>query len=66
MRDKVVEFGDQIEALWVMAGDPDDVGELLDLLTPVYDGEIRTGRIGPVIGTHGGPGVLGISFWVKA
>ena len=66
IRDKVLEFGDQIEVLWVMAGDPDDVGELLDLLTPVYDDEIRTGRIGPVIGTHGGPGVLGVSFWLKA
>jgi DegV family protein with EDD domain len=65
MRDKVAEFGDQIEQLWVMAGDPDDVGELLDVLTPVYDREILTGRIGPVIGTHGGPGVLGVSFWIK-
>jgi DegV family protein with EDD domain len=66
MRDKVLEFGDEVDDLWVMAGDPDDVGELLDVLKPVYDRQIRTGRIGPVIGTHGGPGVLGVSFWVKA
>jgi DegV family protein with EDD domain len=66
LRDKVVEFGDQVDELWVMAGDPDDAGELHDLLQPIHDGEIRVGRIGPVIGTHGGPGVLGVSFWLKA
>jgi DegV family protein with EDD domain len=65
LRDKVLEFGDQVEGLWVMAGDPDDAGELIALLAPAYDGEIRQGRIGPVIGTHGGPGVMGVSFWVK-
>jgi len=65
IRDKVVEFGDQVEDLWVMAGDPGDAGELHDLLVPVHDGPIQVGRIGPVIGTHGGPGVLGVSFWVK-
>ena len=62
LRDKVLEF-DEIENLWVMAGDPNDAGELVDLLAASYDGEIRQGRIGPVIGTHGGPGVMGVSFW---
>ena len=62
LRDKVLEF-DEVENLWVMAGDPTDAGELVDLLAASYDGEIRQGRIGPVIGTHGGPGVMGVSFW---
>ena len=66
MRDKVVEFGDQVTDLWVMAGDPDDAGELVEVVAPVYDGEVQSGRIGPVIGTHGGPGVLGVSFWLRA
>jgi len=66
LRDKVAEFGDDVEELWVMAGDPDDAHELLDLLAPVHQGEIRVGRIGPVIGTHGGPGVLGVSFWTAS
>jgi DegV family protein with EDD domain len=66
LRDKVLEYGDQVENLWVMAGDPDEAGELEGLLAASYDGPIHTGRIGPVIGAHGGPGVLGISFWVKA
>jgi DegV family protein with EDD domain len=65
LRDKVLEFGDDIEILWVMAGDPDDAGELVELLAADYTREIGQGRIGPVIGTHGGPGVMGVSFWVK-
>jgi DegV family protein with EDD domain len=65
LRDKVLEFGDDIEILWVMAGDLDDAGELVELLAADYSGEIGQGRIGPVIGTHGGPGVMGVSFWVK-
>jgi DegV family protein with EDD domain len=65
LRDKVLEFGDDIEILWVMAGDLDDAGELVELLAADYTGEIGQGRIGPVIGTHGGPGVMGVSFWVK-
>jgi len=65
LRDKVLEFGDDIETLWVMAGDLDDAGELVDLLAADYTGEIGQGRIGPVIGTHGGPGVMGVTFWVK-
>jgi DegV family protein with EDD domain len=62
LRDKVLEY-DGIENLWVMAGDPKDAGELIDLLEGTYEGEINQGRIGPVIGTHGGPGVMGVSFW---
>ncbi|MET0490674.1 MAG: DegV family protein, partial [Acidimicrobiales bacterium] len=65
LRDKVMEFGDDIETLWVMAGDLDDAGELVELLAADYTREIGQGRIGPVIGTHGGPGVLGVTFWVK-
>ena len=65
LRDKVMEFGDDIETLWVMAGDLDDAGELVELLAADYTREIGQGRIGPVIGTHGGPGVMGVSFWVK-
>ena len=62
LRDKVLEY-EGIENLWVMAGDPKDAGELIDLLDGNYEGEINQGRIGPVIGTHGGPGVMGVSFW---
>ena len=62
---RLAELGDDVEELRELAGDPDDAHELLDLLAPIHEGEVRVGRIGPVIGTHGGPGVLGVSFWVK-
>ena len=65
LRVKVLEFGDDIENLWVMAGELGDADELVRLLQEGYTGPIQTGRIGPVIGTHGGPGVMGVSFWVK-
>ncbi|HZQ27864.1 MAG TPA: DegV family protein [Acidimicrobiales bacterium] len=62
--DKVREAG-QIEDLAVMHGDAPDVDELLDLLGAVYPrDDIVVGDVGPVIGTHAGPRVLGVSFHV--
>ena len=66
LRDKVAEFP-EIENLWVMEGmATDDAQELVSLLQAERDDPINVGRIGPVIGAHGGPGVLGVSFWVPA
>jgi DegV family protein with EDD domain len=64
LRDKVAEFG-EIENLWVMEGmAAEDAAALVDLLAADRDrSSINTGTIGPVIGTHGGPGVLGVTFW---
>ena len=51
--------------LSVFDGEAPDVDEFLDLISERYPrSEIRTGRIGPVIGTHGGPRVLGICYLV--
>jgi DegV family protein with EDD domain len=62
--EKVREHG-QVEDLAVMHGDAKDVDELLDLLGAVYPrDDILVGDIGPVIGTHGGPGVIGVVFHV--
>jgi DegV family protein with EDD domain len=64
MRDKVVEHG-EVENLWVMEGMArDDAEELVSMLSGDY-GDVPIGVIGPVIGTHGGPGVLGVTFWIK-
>jgi fatty acid-binding protein DegV len=50
----------------VLHGQAPDVDELLDLLDPVFPrDEIVTGLVGPVIGTHAGPGVIGVSFQVS-
>jgi len=63
LRDKVFEHGD-VEHLCVTHGFAPDVDDLLDLLAPRFArDEIRVGHIGPVIGTHGGPRVMGVT-WV--
>lgn len=56
-----------IDTLAVLHGQADDLEELLDLLAPIKPrDEIVTGIVGPVIGTHAGPGVIGVSFQVHA
>jgi DegV family protein with EDD domain len=55
----------KIEHLAVLHGNAPDVDELLDLLDPIFPrDEIITGVVGPVIGTHAGPRVIGVSFQV--
>jgi DegV family protein with EDD domain len=53
-----------VEHLCITHGNaPDDVDELLTLIASRYPREsIRIGIIGPVIGTHGGPRVLGVTW----
>ena len=59
--------GEPVEHLAVLHGDAPDLDELLDLLAPVFPrDEIVTGLIGPVIGTHAGPRVIGVTFQVVA
>jgi len=56
-----------IEHLAVLHGNAPDLDELLDLLDPVFPrDEIITGQVGPVIGTHAGPRVIGVSFQVPS
>jgi DegV family protein with EDD domain len=65
LRDKIAEAG-AIEHLCVTHGLAPEEAEMLDLLAPLYPREqIRVGLIGPVIGTHGGPRVMGVT-WVAA
>lgn len=62
LRDKVAEAG-AIEHLCVTHGFAPDVDQMLDLLAPHCDrDQIRVGHIGPVIGTHGGPRVMGVTW----
>jgi DegV family protein with EDD domain len=52
-----------VDDLAVMHGQAPDLDEFLDLLAPAYSrAEIRIGVIGPVVGTHAGPRVMGASF----
>jgi fatty acid kinase fatty acid binding subunit len=51
------------ENLAVLHGNAPDLVELLDLLEPLAPrDEIIVGQIGPVIGTHAGPRVIGVTF----
>jgi DegV family protein with EDD domain len=51
------------ENLSVLHGNAPDIDELLDLLEPLAPrDQIVVGQIGPVIGTHAGPRVIGVTF----
>jgi DegV family protein with EDD domain len=65
LRDRVFEQP-AVEHLCVYDGMAPDADAMLELLSPRYSRhQIRVGRIGPVIGTHGGPRVVGVC-WVDA
>ena len=65
LRDKVAEAG-AIEHVCVYHGFAPDLDDMLALLDPLVPrDQVRVGVIGPVIGTHGGPRVMGIT-WVAA
>ena len=53
----------RVESISVMHGEAPDLDELLDLLRPVApDASIDVGDVGPVVGVHAGPGVIGVVF----
>jgi DegV family protein with EDD domain len=62
LRDKLFEEP-TVDHLAVMDGAAPDVDVFLDLISSRYPRDkIRTGRIGAVIGTHGGPRIVGICY----
>ncbi|MDG1410237.1 MAG: DegV family protein [Acidimicrobiales bacterium] len=64
LRDKLGDF-DAIENLAIMHGEAPDVEQFVALLSEVTDvSNARVEKIGPVVGTHGGPRVLGYAFQV--
>ncbi|HEY7107027.1 MAG TPA: DegV family protein [Acidimicrobiia bacterium] len=57
----------KIEHLAVLHGNAPDLEDLLALLDPIFPrDEIITGVVGPVIGTHAGPRVIGVSYQVSS
>ena len=63
LADKVQSFG-TIEQLAVMHGDAPDIDEFLALLAEFYPrDEIIVGDLGAVIGAHGGPRTMGVTFF---
>jgi DegV family protein with EDD domain len=64
LADKVKE--QPIDTLAVLHGQATDLDEFFPLIADVIPrDDIITGVVGPVIGTHAGPGVLGVSFQVS-
>ena len=55
-----------VEHLAVMHGEAGDVGDFCDMLAEVHAGDIRVCKVGPVVGTHAGQGVLGMAYQVPA
>jgi DegV family protein with EDD domain len=56
-----------VEKLCVVHGQAPDIDEFLALLAPKYGPDDYTvGVIGPVIGAHGGPRVVGVAYQVPA
>ena len=55
-------YDGRVENLAVLHANCPDVDKFVEMLRPHHDGEILVGEIGPVIGTHGGPGTIGVAF----
>ena len=63
LADKVHEG--HVESVAVLQGDAGDIDEFLDLIDDVAPRDkIVVGAVGPVIGTHAGPGVIGVTFQI--
>ena len=62
MRDQLFAEG-TVEKLSILHGQAPDIDLFLDMISERYPREqIRLGTIGAVIGTHGGPGVIGMCY----
>ncbi len=65
LREELSKAGD-VEAVTIIHGDAPDVQEFLGSLADIVPvDEISVNKLGAVIGTHGGPRVLGLTFLVK-
>ncbi len=64
--DKVKEEG-TVEDLAILHGKAPEVNMLLEMFEPLYPtDEIVVSTIGPVVGTHAGPRVIGVTYHVPA
>jgi DegV family protein with EDD domain len=65
LRDTIFEFP-RVDDLVIVHGMAPDVDQMVSLLEPRYGpDDIRVATIGPVIGTHAGPRVMGAT-WINA
>jgi len=64
--DRVAGMADQIETLSVIHSHPDDLAEFREALAEIHPGPTLVARIGPVVGTHAGPGVIGVCYRLRS
>jgi DegV family protein with EDD domain len=63
--DHVAALGDRIKRFGVIHSDPADLDEFLAAIRAVRDEEPLIARLGPVVGTHAGPGVAGVVYRLR-
>lgn len=67
VKDQLLEAGDDIDNLAILHSNATDINEFLDLVSDVPSvATARTNIIGAVIGTHGGPGIIGITYQTRS
>ena len=59
-----LQAAEPVEELAVMHGEAADVDDFCAMLADVHDGDIRVCKVGPVVGTHAGQGVLAMAYQV--
>jgi len=66
VKDQLAEAGENIENLAILHSNAEDIDEFLTLVgdLPIAS-TARTNVIGAVIGTHGGPGIIGITYQIS-
>ena len=60
--DHVRENAGSIAHLAVVHADPVELTDFLENLSQAYQGEVMLCRFGPVVGTHIGPGAIGVTY----
>jgi DegV family protein with EDD domain len=64
LADRVLEEP-AVEELCVVHGQAPDIEQFIALLAPKYtEGDFTRGIIGPIIGAHGGPNIVGVTYRV--
>jgi DegV family protein with EDD domain len=60
--DHLRDLGDRVQRFGVVHSEAEDLDDFLDQLRTVREGDPLVIRIGPIVGTHAGPGVIGIVY----
>jgi DegV family protein with EDD domain len=63
--DRVANNRPEIRRLAVVHSDPPDLDEFLTSLRQVYEDEFFVARLGPIVGSHTGPGVVGVVYRLR-